>query len=62
MAAIAGAGIPVFAQFGITPQTALRYGVEYARDALGRRQVPVEMTDALVAEAKRLEEAGRGRC
>src|SRR5690349_23683778 len=26
--AVTRAGIPVFAQFGITPQTALRYGVE----------------------------------
>src|SRR5438309_11216010 len=27
--ALARAGIPVFAQFGITPQTALQYGIEY---------------------------------
>ena len=27
--AIARAGIPVFAQFGITPQTALKHGVDY---------------------------------
>lgn len=27
--AIARAGIPVFAQFGLTPQTALQYGMEY---------------------------------
>src|SRR5687768_14557981 len=27
--AVTRAGIPVFAQFGITPQPALRYGVEY---------------------------------
>src|SRR6266581_3666809 len=34
--AIARAGIPVFAQFGITPQTALRYGVPYgAQNAPG---------------------------
>src|SRR5438309_5456540 len=26
---IARAGIPVFAQFGITPQTALHYGIQY---------------------------------
>jgi 3-methyl-2-oxobutanoate hydroxymethyltransferase len=56
--AIDRAGIPVFAQFGITPQRALRYGVEYA--ALGRpgAVVPDEMTDELVAEAKLLEQAG----
>ena len=31
VAAVTRAGIPVFAQFGITPQTALRYGVTTAR-------------------------------
>jgi 3-methyl-2-oxobutanoate hydroxymethyltransferase len=56
--AITRAGIPVFAQFGITPQTALRYGVEYNAIPSSRDQVPVAMKDALVAEAKRLEEAG----
>ena len=58
VAAITRAGIPVFAQFGITPQTALRYGVEYSAVPSSADQVPVEMKDALVAEAKRLEEAG----
>ncbi|PZG15852.1 3-methyl-2-oxobutanoate hydroxymethyltransferase, partial [Nonomuraea aridisoli] len=56
--AITRAGIPVFAQFGITPQTALRYGVEYHAIPSSDDQVPVTMRDALVAEAKRLEEAG----
>src|SRR5205085_11544266 len=28
--AVVRAGIPVFAQFGITPQTALHYGLEYS--------------------------------
>ncbi|MFI6343979.1 3-methyl-2-oxobutanoate hydroxymethyltransferase [Streptomyces sp. NPDC050560] len=56
--AVTRAGIPVFAQFGITPQTALRYGVEYNAVPSAADQVPVEMLDALVAEAKRLEEAG----
>ncbi|GII51989.1 3-methyl-2-oxobutanoate hydroxymethyltransferase [Planotetraspora thailandica] len=56
--AITRAGIPVFAQFGITPQTALRYGVEYNAIPSGDDQVPVAMKDALVAEARRLEEAG----
>ncbi|MBQ0826003.1 3-methyl-2-oxobutanoate hydroxymethyltransferase [Streptomyces tagetis] len=58
VAAITRAGIPVFAQFGITPQTALRYGVEYRAVPSGADQVPVEMKDALVAEARMLEEAG----
>ncbi len=51
-------GIPVFAQFGITPQTALRYGVTYSATPTPGDEVPAEMSDELVAEAKRLEEAG----
>lgn len=58
VAAITRAGIPVFAQFGITPQTSLRYGVEYRSVPSAADQVPPEMADELVAEAKRLEEAG----
>ncbi|HCA86727.1 MAG TPA: 3-methyl-2-oxobutanoate hydroxymethyltransferase [Streptomyces sp.] len=56
--AVTRAGIPVFAQFGITPQTALRYGVEYNAVPSAADQVAVELKDELVAEAKRLEEAG----
>src|SRR5262245_35135665 len=56
--AITRAGIPVFAQFGITPQTALRYGVSYTVDPGSAAEVPAEMKDELVAEAKRLESAG----
>src|ERR1700678_3154310 len=55
--ALEKAGIPVFAHFGITPQTALRYGVDYAAMQKGA-QVSAEMTQQLVAEAKLLEEAG----
>jgi 3-methyl-2-oxobutanoate hydroxymethyltransferase len=58
VSAITRAGIPVFAQFGITPQTALRYGVEYRSTPSAADQVPEELTDEMVAEAKRLEEAG----
>lgn len=58
VAAITRAGIPVFAQFGITPQTALRYGAEYSAIPSRGDQVPEAMKDALVAEARRLEEAG----
>lgn len=50
------AGIPVFAQFGITPQTSLKYGLDYS--AAHTVQVPDEMTEELIAEAKRLEDAG----
>jgi 3-methyl-2-oxobutanoate hydroxymethyltransferase len=56
--AVTRAGVPVFAQFGITPQTALRYGVEYKAIPSAADAVPVELADELVAEAKRLEEAG----
>jgi len=56
--AVTRAGIPVFAQFGITPQTALRYGVEYKAIPSAADAVPVELRDELVAEAKRLEDAG----
>lgn len=52
------AGIPVFAQLGITPQTALRYGIDYGAMARPGSQVPDELTEQLVAEAKRLESAG----
>lgn len=56
--AITRAGIPVFAQFGITPQTALQYGIDYRTMFNGGVQVPAEMTAQLVEEAKRLEQAG----
>ena len=56
--AIARAGIPVFAQFGITPQTALQYGMQYSAMNKPGAQVPTEMTSRLVDEAKRLESAG----
>jgi 3-methyl-2-oxobutanoate hydroxymethyltransferase len=56
--AVVRAGVPVFAQFGITPQTALRYGVEYTSNVTEADQVPDRMLNQMVAEAKQLEEAG----
>jgi 3-methyl-2-oxobutanoate hydroxymethyltransferase len=56
--AIVRAGIPVFAQFGLTPQTALQYGVPYGAQASAGAQATPEMTNKLVEEAKMLEEAG----
>ena len=57
--AVARAGIPVFAQFGITPQTALQFGIPYGEASKPDAQVPPpQMTARLVEEAKRLEEAG----
>jgi 3-methyl-2-oxobutanoate hydroxymethyltransferase len=56
--ALTRAGIPVFAQFGMTPQTALRYGIPYAAQSAPGAQAPPEMTAKLVEEAKLLEDAG----
>jgi 3-methyl-2-oxobutanoate hydroxymethyltransferase len=56
--ALVKAGIPVFSQFGMTPQSAHQYGVEYQVLAKGGAQIPPEMTAKLVEEAKMLEEAG----
>ena len=56
--AIADAGIPVFAQMGITQGNAKQYGIEHARLLGGAIQVPQEMASRLVEEAKRLEGAG----
>jgi 3-methyl-2-oxobutanoate hydroxymethyltransferase len=58
VSAINRAGIPVFAQLGITPQTALRYGVTYSATPAPGDEVPAALKDELVAEAKALEEAG----
>lgn len=56
--AIARAGIPVFAQFGVTPQTALQNGIDYNAMLKSGVQLPATMTAKLVDEAKRLEAAG----
>jgi 3-methyl-2-oxobutanoate hydroxymethyltransferase len=52
--AITRAGIPVWAQFGITPQTALKYGGMAAAGA----DRATAMKATLVAEARLLEDAG----
>lgn len=56
--AVARAGIPVFAHFGITPQTAMQLGVSYADMLKPGAQLPEAMTSRLVEEARRLESAG----
>jgi 3-methyl-2-oxobutanoate hydroxymethyltransferase len=58
VSALVRAGIPVFAQFGITPQTALQYGIPYGAQSAPGAQVPPAMTVKLVEQAKLLEEAG----
>jgi 3-methyl-2-oxobutanoate hydroxymethyltransferase len=56
--AITDAGIPVFAQMGITQGNSQRYGIDQAKLLGGAIQVPEAMTARLVDEAKRLEAAG----
>src|ERR1700694_5685469 len=56
--AVARAGIPVFAQFGITPQTALQYGVQYSAMNKPGAELAADMAAKMVDEAKRLEDAG----
>ena len=56
--AIARAGIPVFAQFGITPQTALKHGIDYKNTLKPGVKLPPGLTEQMVQEAKRLESAG----
>jgi len=58
VAAVHRAGIPVFAQFGITPQTALHFGVSYRATPGPGTEVPAELRDELVAQARTLEAAG----
>jgi 3-methyl-2-oxobutanoate hydroxymethyltransferase len=55
--ALVRAGIPVFAQFGLTPQTALKYGVPYSAQDAPAARATSEMTAKLVQEAKVLEAA-----
>jgi len=56
--AIVRAGIPVFAQMGITQGNAAKYGIEHAKMLGGAIQVPDEMVPRLVQEAKTLESLG----
>lgn len=52
------AGVPVWAQFGITPQTALQYGLDYADQSGADAEVNAAMAGRLVEVAKELEKAG----
>ena len=55
--ALTRAGIPVWAQFGLTPQTALASGIPYENQA-GKTDAVPGMEKRLIAEAKELEAAG----
>jgi 3-methyl-2-oxobutanoate hydroxymethyltransferase len=51
-------GIPVFAQFGLTPQTAEKFGIPYSAQNSPQAQASAEAASRLVDEAKMLEDAG----
>ena len=55
---IVQAGVPVFAQMGITQGNAAKYGIEHAKMLGGAVQVPEEMVPRLVEEARTLESLG----
>ncbi|MGH6784606.1 MAG: 3-methyl-2-oxobutanoate hydroxymethyltransferase, partial [Sphingomicrobium sp.] len=52
------AGIPVMPQFGLTPQTALKYGIPYSAQNSASTQATPGMTKQLVEEARTLEAQG----
>ena len=56
--ALCGEGVPVFAQFGLTPQTASKYGIPYSAQNSPAAQASGEAAAKLVDEARRLEDAG----
>src|SRR5689334_16287809 len=56
--AISRAGIPVFAQFGLTPQTALAYGLQYSAMNKPSAELQADMAAKMVEEATLLEQAG----
>jgi 3-methyl-2-oxobutanoate hydroxymethyltransferase len=56
--ALVRAGIPVFAQFGLTPQTAAKHGIPYSAQNSSNAQASAEAATKLVEEAKMLEDAG----
>ena len=58
VSAVTRAGIPVIAQFGVTPQSALRHGVAYSAMSSPGAVVPAEMKQRLVSQAQELEAAG----
>jgi 3-methyl-2-oxobutanoate hydroxymethyltransferase len=56
--ALVRAGIPVWAQFGLTPQTALSLGIPYENQAGSDAALPAGMESRMIEEAKMLEAAG----
>jgi 3-methyl-2-oxobutanoate hydroxymethyltransferase len=56
--AVVRAGIPVFAQFGLTPQTAAKFGIPYSAQNSKEAQATAEAAARLVEEAKLLQDCG----
>ena len=56
--AVVAAGIPVFAQFGLTPQTAQKFGIPYSAQNSPAAQATAEAAARLVDEAKLLQDCG----
>ena len=56
--ALTQAGIPIWAQFGITPQTAMSHGIPYRAQSEPGAEVPAELQDELVRQAEMLQAAG----
>jgi len=56
--ALVRGGIAVFAQFGLTPQTAAKHGVPYSAQNSPQAQATAEAAAKLVEEAKLLEDCG----
>ena len=48
--ALTRAGIPVFAQFGLTPQTALKYGIPYSAQNSSGAQATAEAAGAVALD------------
>jgi 3-methyl-2-oxobutanoate hydroxymethyltransferase len=56
--ALVRAGIPVFAQFGLTPQTAMKFGIPYSAQNSSAALASAEAAANLADEAKLLQDAG----
>jgi 3-methyl-2-oxobutanoate hydroxymethyltransferase len=56
--AVVRAGIPVFAQFGLTPQTAAKFGIPYSAQNSKDAHATAEAAAQLVEEAMLLQDCG----
>jgi 3-methyl-2-oxobutanoate hydroxymethyltransferase len=56
--ALSRAGIGVFAQLGLTPHTAMRFGIDPGDVLAPGHEIPAALTDRFVADAVALQDAG----